>query len=597
MSQISYSGAFNSATLNVPDVYLNILPPSGGVVRPASIGVLAIRGIASDGPVDVATSIGSLSQLAQFGALSVRKWDLVTASTIALQTQLALGNASGLMLSRATDGTDTAAAGFFGLTVATAVIHSGGGGTGYVVNELITLTNGAVIKAATVSGGVIATITIQTPAATSEPVNPVGQASSTGAGTGALFDLTYTYKTMLTHRYTGIAGNGVTAVFGTGSNSTTAQPSSKLTIVKPGFAPEVFDNITGPSHIAFWLAVVSAINNGNSPQRGPSRIVIASNGTLNTLPSVGDTATFSGGTDGTTTITSSILVGAETGLTRTGIYAFRGLGCSDGHIADFDDHTQDATLITFAQSEGIYWHSNDAAGETVTSAQSTKQSDGTDNPWLKKYCGDWDYWNDNVNGQQRLLGPATFGAPVIAAQAPQQVGLNKQVPGIVATQRSKANSQYSSLELATLETSGIEVICNPIPRGSMFGLRLGRNTSSDPTRNLDNWPRLTSFIARSLAGPGALGPAIGQVVTDAFFETWYAVLDTFLAGLANATPVPVIDQYQINFSRTNNPRSQTATGLVVAECLIQYLGIAQVFLVNLQTGATVVIPVSQSSFA
>lgn len=597
MSQISYGGVFNSATLNVPDVYLNILPPSAGVVRPASIGVIAVRGIASWGPVDVATPIGSLGQLALFGTQQVRKWDLATAAVICLQTQLAAGNASGLMLSRATDGTDTAAIGYFGLIAATAAIHSGGGGSGYVVADTVTLTNGVILRVSTVSGGAITAVTISTASATSEPSNPVAQASTSGVGTGATFDLTYTYKMLLTSLYTGTLGNTASAVFGAGSNSTVALPTFKLTIVMPGFAPEIFDNLNGATNSQLWMNAVSAINNGNSPQRGPSQLVIATDGSRNQSPAIGDTAIFAGGTDGVTTITSTVLIGAESGSSRTGIYSFRSTGCSDGFIADFDDHTQNSTLITFTQSEGIYWHTNDAAGETVTTAATNKATDGTDNPWLKVYLGDWVFWNDNVNGQQRLLGPATFGCALISTRQPQEVGLNKQVYGVVATQRSKANNPYSSLELATLETSGIDVICNPIPRGAMFGLRNGRNASSDQTRNLDNWPRLTSFIARSLAGPGALGPAIGEVITDQYFEDWYAVLDTFLAGLQNARPLPVIQAYQINFSRANNPQAQTATGLVVAEVLIQYLGIAQVFLVNLQTGSTVVIPVSQSSFA
>jgi len=597
MAQISYGGVFNSATLNVPDVYLNILQPQGGVVRPASIGVLAIRGVASWGPVNVATPVGNMGALALFGPVTVRKYDLATASLIALQTQLALGSGAGLMLSRATDGTDTAATGFFGLIAATAVPHSGAGGTGYAANDTVTLTNGVVLTVSTVTLGAITAVTIQTPAATSEPTNPVAQASTSGSGTGATFDLTYSYKMLLTSKYTGTGGNPTVATFSAGSNSVVSNTTFKLTVVLPGMAPEIFDNLSGASNAAFWANVVSAINNGNSPQRGPSNLVVATAGSVTTKPSVGDQALFSGGTDGTASITASVLMGSESGSTRTGIYSFRGLGCSDGMIADFDDHTQNAALVTFAQSEGIYWHTNDTAGETITSAITNKQTDGTDNPWLKVYLGDWVYWNDNINGQQRLLGPATFGASLISTQPPQQVGLNKQVSGAVATQRSKTGNPYASLDLSLLETAGIDLICNPIPRGSMFGIRLGRNASSDATRNLDNWPRLTSFIARSLAGPGALGPAIGQTITDDFFETWYAVLDAFLGGLKNARPTAVIQNYQINFSRANNPQSQTAVGLVVAEVLIQYLGIAQVFLVNLQTGATVVIPQSTSSFA
>lgn len=591
MAQISYAGAFSSATLSVPDVYLNILPPKGSVIRPASIGVLAIVGLASWGPVNVATPVGSPAQLAIFGAQQVRKYDLVTAAALALQVQAAIGSGAGMMLNRVTDSTDTAASTVVGLTASAAL---SGAGSGYAVNDTITLTNGVVLKVDTVTGGPpgpVATFHVQSAAATSQPSNPVAQASTSGTGTGATFTLTYTKQLTLTSLYTGSAANGAVATVAPGSAANT----SKITIVMPGFSPEVFDNISGSGN-QLWINAAAAINSGNSPQRGPSVLVVATAGTATTAATAGSN-TLAGGTDGVTSITPSILVGSD-GSSRTGVYVFRGLGCSDGFVADLDDHTQNATLAVFAQSEGIYWGVQNAAGDTPSAAATQKASDGTDTPWLKYYEGDWTYVNDNVNGVQRLLGPATLGMSQVSTLQPQQSGLNKQVPLVVATQRSKSANNYSNLDLATLTNAGIEAITNPIPRGSMFGHRIGRNASSDATRNTDNWPRLTSFIARSLAGPGALGPAIGQVITDDFFTTWYAVLDAYLGGLRAATPEQVIQNYQISFSRANNPQAQTATGLVVAEVLIQYLGIAQVFLVNLQTGATVVIPQSQSpSFA
>lgn len=587
MSQISYAGAFNSATVSIPDVYLNILKPSGSVIRPATIGLLAICGIASWGPVNVAAPIGSPSALALFGAQQVRKWDLVTAAALALQVQSAIGTGAGLMLNRVTDGTDTAASAYVGLIAAATL---GVGGTGYAVNDTITLGNGVVIKVLTVSGGVVATFSVLTPAASSQISNPAAQVTTSGSGTGATFNLTYTYQLKLTSLYTGSAANGASATISAGS----AVNTSKIVVVMPGFAPETYDNIAGTGN-ALWVAAAAAINSGNSPQRGPSHLVIATAGTLTSAATSG-TTTLAGGTDGTTTITSSVLVGAD-GSSRTGVYAFRGTGCSDGFVADLDDHTQNSVLATFAQSEGILWGVQNPAGDTPTTGASTKATDGIDTPWLVYFLGDWTYVQDNVNGTLRLLGPATLGMAMTSTLQPQQSNLNSQVPLVQSTQRSQSGSPYANIDLATIVNAGMECITNPIPAGSMFGCRTGRNASSNGAQNTVNWPRLTSFLARSLAGPGALGPAIGQVITDGFFTTWYAVLDNWLAGLKNAKPQAVIQNYQINFSRANNPQAQTATGLVVAEVLIQYLGIAQVFLVNLQTGSTVVIPQSQSSFA
>ncbi len=590
MSQISYAGAFNSATLNIPDVYLNILAPAGSVIRPATIGLLAVLGIASWGPVNVATPIGNLNQLAKFGSQQNRKYDLYTAAALALQVQAAQGAGAGLVLNRVTDGADTAASAQIGLTCTAAVVASGG--TGYAVNDTITLSNGVVLKVATLSSTAVATVTIQTAAATSQPTNPVAQASTSGSGTGATFTLTYTKQLTLTSLYTGSAANLATATIAAGS----AANSSRLTVVQPGFAPEIYDNITGTGN-AFWVNAAAAVNSGNSPQRGPSKLVVATAGTAITAP-VDAPTNFSGGTAGATALTSAVLSGTAGGVgSRTGSYSFRGMGATHGVVADLDDHTQNATLAAFAQSEGIYWGVQNTAGDTPSAAATQKATDGTDTPWLKLFMGDWTYVNDNVNGVQRLLGPATLGMSLLSTLQPYQSGLNKQVPLVVSTQGSQSNSSYANTDLAILTNSGIEVICNPIPAGSKFGLRIGRNASSNQAQNTDNWPVMTAFLARSLAGPGALGPAIGKAITPDFFTTWRGVLDNFLAGLLNAKPSPMIQAYSILFDVTNNPASQTATGLVVAEVLVQYLGIAQVFLVNLQTGATVVIPPSSSNFA
>jgi hypothetical protein len=590
MNQISYNGAFNSAALSVPGVYLNILPPKGAIVRGASVGLLAIVGVASWGPVNVATPIGSPAQLAQvYGAPKVQKYDLPFAAGLALQVQVALRGGAGLVLNRVTDGTDLAAAGIFGLVATAATVAAGG--TGHVTGDTITFANG-VTGTVTASGGVVSAITIVSGAAGStQATNPVAQASSSGVGIGLTVNFTtYTKQATLTSIYTGSAANGAVATIAAGS----AANSWKVTIAMVGFAPEVFDNITGTGN-AFWVNLANAINSGNSAQRGPSQLVVATAGNATSSPAAGS-ITLAGGTDGVASISASNLVGAD-GASRTGIYVFRGLGASHGFVADLDDHTQNATLATFTQSEGIYWGSQGPAGQTPTTGASAKLTDGTDNPWLKLYLGDWTYVQDNVNSTQRLIGPATLGMAVLSCLQPQQSGLNKQVPLLVATQRSKSGNPYAQSDLQTLVNSGIEVVANPIPRGPMFGHAIGRSSSSDQTRNTDNWPVTTSFIARSLTGPGALGPAIGQVITDDFFDTWYAVLDNFLGGLKHASPEAIIQNYQILFSRANNPQAQTASGLVVAEVLVQYFGIAQVFLVNLQSGATVVIPKSQSSFA
>ena len=66
-------------------------------------------------------------------------------------------------------------------------------GTGYAHNDTITLSNGVVLKVVTLTAGngVISTVIVNPGSTTTPPANPVAQASSSGAGTGATFNLTW----------------------------------------------------------------------------------------------------------------------------------------------------------------------------------------------------------------------------------------------------------------------------------------------------------------------------------------------------------------------------------------------------------------------
>jgi hypothetical protein len=65
-------------------------------------------------------------------------------------------------------------------------------GTGYAVGDTITLADGTVLTVATLSGSAVATVTLTTtPNVAAQPSNPVAQASTTRAGTGATFTMGY----------------------------------------------------------------------------------------------------------------------------------------------------------------------------------------------------------------------------------------------------------------------------------------------------------------------------------------------------------------------------------------------------------------------
>lgn len=88
-----------------------------------------------------------------------------------------------------------------------------GGGTGYVLNEVVTLANGATARASAVSGGVITSVALLTHQ-TSQPANPVAQVSTTGVGIGATFNFDYAKENERSAYNTWMRTNAATAADG-----------------------------------------------------------------------------------------------------------------------------------------------------------------------------------------------------------------------------------------------------------------------------------------------------------------------------------------------------------------------------------------------
>mgnify|MGYP001279341920 CR=1 FL=1 len=110
MPVIVQAGTFNSASLVVPDLYVNVQQPvaaGGNVVSTNRIGIV---GTAPWGPVDTPVTIGSYAAYAAaFGASTSSAMDLGTAVRFS-----ALLGANDFRCVRVTDGTDTAATGSIG---------------------------------------------------------------------------------------------------------------------------------------------------------------------------------------------------------------------------------------------------------------------------------------------------------------------------------------------------------------------------------------------------------------------------------------------------------------------------------------------------
>ena len=393
----------------------------------------------------------------------------------------------------------------------------------------------------------------------------------------------------VTALYTGSFGNGVTVAISAGSKAATF----RAVIGAPGFQPEVFDNVPGTAN-AFWVNLAAAINGGNSVLRGPSNFVTAAAGAGTTAAATA-TYTLAGGTDGVATITAATLIGLDT-TPRKGMYALRGQGCSVAMLADADDSTQWTTQAAFGLSEGIYMIAVSPAGTPIangtTGTVDLKATAGLDSYAVKLMHGDWIYWNDPTSGSVRLVSPQGFAAGRLANLSPEQSSLNKQVYGVVGSQKAglqaAQNTTYATAELQVLIQAGIDVISNPQPGGAYWGCRAGHNSSSNASINGDNYTRLTNYIASTLAA--GMGQYVGQVVNATLFQKIRGTLLSFFGNMLQVGQLGSTDgslPYGVICDTTNNPSTLTGLGYVTANAQVQYQAINEKFIVNLEAGQTV----------
>lgn len=395
----------------------------------------------------------------------------------------------------------------------------------------------------------------------------------------------------LTAKYTGSLGNTVSLTLAQGSAANTW----KATIAAPTLAPEVFDNIgAGLSGAPLWAAIAAAINNGNSVQRGPSQIMTATTGAGVTAPAAG-TTTLTGGLDGATTITGATLLGVDT-VPRKGMYALRNTGASIAMLADCDDSTTWATQITYGLSEGAYMIGVGPAGDTIANATSTKSTAGIDSYAFKLLFGDWVYWLDTVNQATRLVSPQGFVAGLLANQSPQNSSLNKQIYGVVGTQKSLSNQTYSSAELQSLIGAGIDVIANPVPGGAYFGCRSGHNSSSNSLTYGDNYTRMTNYIASTINA--GMGKYVGQLQSPTVRAQAQATLSNFFSAMELQGMIGAVNggpSFSVQIDANNNPMPRVALGYMQADVKVIYLSVIEKFLVNVEGSQATVIRTSTSN--
>lgn len=393
--------------------------------------------------------------------------------------------------------------------------------------------------------------------------------------------------------YSGSLGNQVSLTLQQGS----AINTWRLIVSLPGLQPEVYDNIGGMG-AAFWLSLAAAVNHGQGPQRGPSQLISANAGGATIAPAAFNTTLGASapGSDGASGVTSAQLVGNDA-PPRTGMYALRGQGCGITLLADSDDPTQWTSQAAFGLQEGIYMILTGPAGDTIQNAVTVMQQAGLDSYSAKLMFGDWLWWSDQVNSTIRLVSPQGFTAGRLANLSPEQSSLNKQIYCVIGSQMSGTpgsgqSTSYSAAELAVLLGAGIDVICNPQPGGSYWGVRGGHNTSSNPAIDGDNYTRLTNYLAATLAA--GMGQFVGQVINSDLFQSIRSAQLAFLQNMLDQGMLGSTDgslPFSVICDTSNNPPSRTGLGYVQSDAQVQYQAINEKFIVNIEGGQTVQVSV------
>jgi len=480
----------------------------------------------------------------------------------------------GLVISAPQAANGVQATGTISLKVLSATIEAAG--TDYQTGDTLTLPNGVLLTATASAGAITALAVTNAGAITggSVPTNPVAPSATSGTGTGATVTLTW--------------GLGAFTPVNPGSGYT----SATATVTGGGGTGGSIALTT-----SVWLNLVNAVNNGQTGLRGPSQNVIATLGTSPNAPNLTATYTLSGGSDGTAGVTDNTLVGAD-GLVRSGMYALRKSGAQVGNLIDCQSSDTWSAQLALGLQEGIYFHGANPPGTSITDSASALASSGVDGYGFMCLVGDWAYYNDTVNGVQRMLSPATFTSALQAATSPEQSILNAPIAGVLATQSSLQNLTYSDTEIAQCSTSRLDVLTLGAPAGSIFACRTGQNASSDSATNGDNYTRMTNYIAFTIAS--AFGYVPGKVQTINLRRNVKGAMDAFFANLQANNMIgnvnnPTQPGWSVQLNAANNPFSQVALGYMTATVMVTYLSIVRYFLCQITGGQTVTVtPVSNT---
>ncbi len=457
------------------------------------------------------------------------------------------------------------------------------GGSNYLVGDTITLSGGthstaAILTVSSVSGGAVTGVNVTNAGSYTVNASSFTQSATSGVGSGATFDTVVwginTVTVSTPGAYTALPSSPVSqgATSGGGSGAT-------LTVLWGLLSVQVAAGGTG-----YDSTSALSVTGGGGTGGATGTLGIGS-----AAAPASATYTLTGGTNGITNVTATTLLGQDV-VPRKGMYALRNTGASIVDLCDCDDSTSWSTQVSYGLSEGSYMIMVGPAGQTISGAISDKQTAGIDSYASKLLLGDWIYWVDTYNNVTRVVSPQSVSAGLLANLSPEQSSLNKQILGIIGTQKSYSQQTYSYADLQALGNAGLDVIANPVPGGNYFGPRFGHNTSSSAVIHGDNYTRMTNYIAYTLNA--GMGMYVGQLQTVQERLNAKTTLQTFLSNLEQQGMIGAVNggpAYQVVLDASNNPSSRVALGYQQADVKVIYLSIIEYFIINVEGGQSVTI--------
>jgi uncharacterized protein len=627
---------FNPAALTVPAVYLIVEPPQASITgAPAS--VFGKVGTASWGPVNQAQLIGSLqAQNITFGSISAASltdpFDMATSVWASYQQA---SSPQGLTIQgvRVTDGTDAAASlvlkdnqgnvqtvtvggmkttgDTLSLTFTASGITGSPVAVPYVVlsgDSLATITtafkNAINANAALAAAGITATSSGMVVTVTSNDLDviPVITNTSTGTPTETLVIASPSAVTggTLNALYTGVLGNQIKVSILPGSSS------SKVNVLLTAWAGKAQEFYTGlPNTSAFWAALQSTLSGGAGPTTPASNLARL------TLPGSGSpmkpqqiiASPLTGGTDGRSGVTSGDLVGSATGGSNgqgSGLYALLPAKpfCQQAACVGLTDMTVAPSIQEFAYQNGILMFIAQAINTDPTDAVTALNTYGIDNYQVVCFI-DWCQMYDPINQVARYVSPDGPLGGLVAALAPQNSPLNKQLQGVITTARLQAIGPYNNSEVGLANTNGLALVSNPIGQGPTFGFVTAVNTSLD---NLGTAPieysRMTNFLIQSIGA--ALGIYLGanqlQRPIDPTRAAIKQELNSFLNTMISSVPAQldaaqVLCEYDPTGTMGGVPGYNTNATIAAHQCSVfvaaTYVSSIWYLIFTLQGGTTV----------